>query len=783
MKSIKFNIIFFLVSLLSPYHLWAWDNYFDFPNAAAPSKSEADEADDSQLRDYFSFSLYENQASKPGEDISSDNGLDASLNHLFNNPPIKAQAPPRIVQIVPLDFSGAGKAIAKDASEHEPSMEDVIVLCRQKFVLPDQINALKAKSLSPEEISALHKKLKNANPRTTNAEIEKTLKENVNKDSADAKIASEESKKRSLPAPPGPDAKKARILSGNSTKELTIVDFLTVAKEKSIEEQKIKIIFHGLKTHAIPGFLDLLKDLDSKRAQAHVDDAIKSMNSGKDDRFEISNKRTDTILERLGASLKGKGISFLNRNYLITLGRKILDRGVDENGLFPLIHVAISFTGMDKANSKESLTLTQAEDFCLQLAFQKAPSQLLMKLLEESKEPNNNYISDAKEGISINAVSYVSLLIAGFEPANAYSGSNFSTKGLANSFSDCFLNVSMQVLNGMPGLFEGLEASLKEKNSYGDDIIGARARLLHAELLEFFKGLRGQSHVYIPERNAAQLFRNFLVRNGIIPHHMSYGQKDAQEFFSALLDAILSGIAPENTQLLDKFELYSGSRVTLAQRFQQQLKQSAVQQNLIEDTMEISESLTTHVTEKILSLPIPMGNQRNALNVNDCLMSYFGTEDVELFEWELPSGTQNPKEIVIRDLVGQNGIGQKKLGLHQPHPEFLGIQLKRFDNNGRKIDTNISFDLEIDLGKYSLHDTGPVKYQLMGVIFHGGIDLFAGHYWAYVKDASTKNWHLFNDRYTKFLSVDEMRHIGETGSDRQVDVSGTAYMLFYELVN
>lgn len=782
MKSIKFNIIFFLLSLLTAYHLWAWDNYLDFPSAAAPSKSGSDEPDDSSLRDYFSFSFSEHRAGEAAEDFSLDKGLDNLFNRPLNNPLIKAQAPPRIVQIVPLDFSGAGKSIGKDPAEYEPNMEDVLALCRQRYVRPAEIDALKALDISPEELSELHKKIKNANPRTTNEEVKKTLEKNKGREPADSKMASGESKKRSLPAPLGPDAKRARILSDNGTKEVTIVDFLTVAKEKSVEEEKIKTIFYSLKTHAIPGFFEVIKDLDSKRAQAHVDDAIKSMNSGKDDRFEISDIRTATILKRLGAALGSKGVSFLNMSYLNKLGQKILNRGVDEQGLIPLIYVAISLTGISRENTGEFLTLTQAEEFCLLLADHKAPLQLLRDLLQKSKEPNNNLISDIKEAISINGSSYVSYLVKGYEPANDLTGSNFSTKGLANSFSDCFLNVSMQVLNGVPGLLEGLEASIKDNNSYCDDEIGARARLLHEELLEFFKGLKGQSQVYIPAGNAAQRLRNLLVGNGIIPEHMRHGQKDAQEFFSALLDAILSGIAPDNTQLLDKFELNSGSRVTLAQRFQQELKQKAVQQNLIEHTMEISESLTTHVTEKILSLPIPMGNQRIALNVNDCLMSYFSAEDVELFEWELPSGTQNPKEIVIRDLLGQNGVGRKKLGLHQPHPEFMGIQLKRFDNDGRKIDANISFDLEIDLGKFTLHDTGPVKYQLMGVIFHGGQDLFAGHYWAYVKDASTKNWHLFNDHYTKFLSVEEIRQIGETGSDRQGPLRGTAYMLFYELV-
>lgn len=784
---------FFLLSLFTSCHLWSADQYLDFPNSAAPPQAGTVEPDNSmsltaEVRDYFSDSFSMLPDNGPSASISYREMLDNLLNPALDRPGTKGPVLPRIAPIVSLDFCGVGKLIGKDSTECAPSLEDILALCRQRHVRPNDMEALKELNLPPEELSELYKNMKNATPRIVNDEVKKAIENNKGKGSADPKMASEENKKRSLPAPTAPKAKKARITyddaKGTGIQDLAIADFLRVGTEKGICEQKIKTIFNSLRTHAIPAFFEVIKDLDAKRAQEHVDDAINRMNSGGDERFEIEDKKNRQILNELERALNETGVSFLLRNDLVKLGEKILNRKVDEQSLFLLIEIAFSFTGMDKEDSPRFLTLTQAEDFCLELADHKAPLGLLMALATKSKEGGNNLIPEVKEAIRNKASSFVSSLIHEYNSSTKpFAGSiSSATRGLANSFSDCFLNVSMQVLNGIPGLPEGLEALLNEKKNYSDDEAGARARALHGELLEFFKGLRGQSPIYIPERNAAQRLRSFLVTNAIIPGHMRQGQKDAQEFFSALLDAMLSGISPDNNHLSDKFELYSGSRVTLAERFHHELKQRAVELNLLQDDAEISKSLSTHVTEKLLSLPIPTGNQRNALNVNDCLMSYFSTEDVELHEWELPSDTQNPKEIVIRDLIDRNGAGQKKLGLNQPHPEFLSIQLKRFDNNGGKIDANISFDLEIDLGKYSLHDTGPVKYQLMGVIFHGGKDLFAGHYWAYVRDAATKDWHLFNDHYSKFLTVEEIRRIGVAGSDRQVDASGTAYMLFYELV-
>lgn len=102
-------------------------------------------------------------------------------------------------------------------------------------------------------------------------------------------------------------------------------------------------------------------------------------------------------------------------------------------------------------------------------------------------------------------------------------------------------------------------------------------------------------------------------------------------------------------------------------------------------------------------------------------------------------------------------------------PNYLIIHLKRFRNNGKKVNTHVKFPLEdLNLTEFVSNDKSDPNnyiYSLYSVNYHSG-DLNSGHYWACCRNLDN-NWYLFNDGHvSKFHNVNEI-------------MTKDAYMLFY----
>jgi ubiquitin carboxyl-terminal hydrolase 44/49 len=98
-------------------------------------------------------------------------------------------------------------------------------------------------------------------------------------------------------------------------------------------------------------------------------------------------------------------------------------------------------------------------------------------------------------------------------------------------------------------------------------------------------------------------------------------------------------------------------------------------------------------------------------------------------------------------------------------PQVLVVVLKRFrwDGNGTKIDTTVSFDLD-DI------DFNGTNYELTGVVVHHGRTLRSGHYTAYLRHSD--RWFHANDN--KINSVSE---------DVVLSQSSQVYLMFLERVD
>lgn len=101
-------------------------------------------------------------------------------------------------------------------------------------------------------------------------------------------------------------------------------------------------------------------------------------------------------------------------------------------------------------------------------------------------------------------------------------------------------------------------------------------------------------------------------------------------------------------------------------------------------------------------------------------------------------------------------------------PNYLIIHLKRFDNNGNKIDNDIDFPIEdLNLTKYISEDKGDRNnyiYSLYAVNYHSGTSK-GGHYWSVCRNLDN-NWYIYND--SDVTKLQNMRFITKN-----------AYILFY----
>ena len=152
----------------------------------------------------------------------------------------------------------------------------------------------------------------------------------------------------------------------------------------------------------------------------------------------------------------------------------------------------------------------------------------------------------------------------------------------------------------------------------------------------------------------------------------------------------------------------------------------------------------------MISLPIPDDNKQPTLL--DCFDLY---TKAEMLEGENQYSKDN----------GEKVDAEKSIKFWN-FPNVLVIDLKRFNNIGRKNNKLIDFPLKkLDLTKYLVGYNKKYIYDLYGICNHSG-NCQGGHYTAYVKNLNG-NWYHYND--TKVDEIDESKL-----------VSNKAYCFFYK---
>jgi len=147
--------------------------------------------------------------------------------------------------------------------------------------------------------------------------------------------------------------------------------------------------------------------------------------------------------------------------------------------------------------------------------------------------------------------------------------------------------------------------------------------------------------------------------------------------------------------------------------------------------------------------------QLNSTDLNECLDEYFKNEEM--------NEENNNQYYDDSDKSYKNVYMQQKI-IHKP--KILIIHLKRWNNNLRKNQRIIHFDLNtLNMDKYMSYEKN-ITYNLFGIINHSG-NIFGGHYHSFIKNDNNK-WYVYND--TQVSEIKE--NIVKTNKN---------YVLFYRL--
>ncbi|KAJ3275603.1 Ubiquitin carboxyl-terminal hydrolase 3 [Terramyces sp. JEL0728] len=295
--------------------------------------------------------------------------------------------------------------------------------------------------------------------------------------------------------------------------------------------------------------------------------------------------------------------------------------------------------------------------------------------------------------------------------------------GLENLGNTCYMNVALQILGHTPPIQTHFLQPLISPMTPRPTASGRTTRssssaeiVLWSEVCDVLLELWETKEPVISPDD----FLNSMRK--VLPNFKGYQQQDAQEFMRELLD-----------KMHEELETRKG-RTMIMQLFQGMF--------ISQISCKTCEQKSTK-EEPFLDLSLSIPEIPNC-SIIDCLNAFTALEDL--------ANSENLQPATKRLLIDRI-------------PPILCLHLKRFKYEAHtrsKIDTFVSFPMQLDLGKFQKEES--VQYNLYGVIVHRGTSA-QGHYIAYVMH--NKNWYEMNDRITKQIEFSQV-------------ANESAYMLFYE---
>jgi ubiquitin C-terminal hydrolase len=328
--------------------------------------------------------------------------------------------------------------------------------------------------------------------------------------------------------------------------------------------------------------------------------------------------------------------------------------------------------------------------------------------------------------------------------------------GLVNFGNTCYMNSAIQCLTCIKELkMYFLEKEFIEdlnKSSIEYNLIVNWYKIL----LEKYNG----NNIISPDGFRREI-RIISLKEGLNLNFVGNSQNDVQEFILFLIDKMHNGLSRKvNIKIsgtvkneLDKCALKAMEHWKLFFKDSYSIFIDLFYSQNSNRTFDLKNNLISVNYDPICYHTLPIPDNIEKPSIYDCFDLY---TEMELM---------NDKDNLYYNETTKEYIDSYKEIKFWSLPKILIIVLKRFNNNGDKINKLISFPKEkLDLCKYCVgYKKQSYVYDLFAISNHTG-SLGGGHYYAYCKMEDEK-WYNFND-----TSVTKVENI----------VTQNAYCLFYK---
>ena len=334
---------------------------------------------------------------------------------------------------------------------------------------------------------------------------------------------------------------------------------------------------------------------------------------------------------------------------------------------------------------------------------------------------------------------------------------NKGLTGLANVGNSCYINTCMQILAHTLKLNNYIY-----KDTYKNHLNNNPDSIIFVEWINLLKLMWSDNCTIAPMRFINAIRKISKLKNQEIFSGSS--QTDAQEFLLFIIDCFHKGISRKvDMKITGNVENNTDKLAISCYNMMQKMYNNDYSEMLnIFYGIHVSVIFSEDETEKlsinpepfsVLSVSIP--EKRNP-TIYDCLDEYCKKEllhgDNKWFNDDTKEYQNAKRGIIFWSL-----------------PEILIIDIKRWNNNGRKIQSVVNSDLtNLNLSKY-IHGYNKELYiyDLYGVCNHSG-GMSGGHYTANIKNIDNK-WYTFNDTNVSEISESDI-------------ITSKAYCLFYRKI-
>jgi ubiquitin carboxyl-terminal hydrolase 8 len=318
--------------------------------------------------------------------------------------------------------------------------------------------------------------------------------------------------------------------------------------------------------------------------------------------------------------------------------------------------------------------------------------------------------------------------------------------GLTNFGNTCWLNAAIQCL------LKTIPLSNYINNEYSNKINNT---LLASEWLKLLNGIKDENCIITP----LSLFKSIIISSNKNGYMFNFNrQNDVQEFLLFFIDSLHEEVKKKvNITISGKImnpldKMAFDAMKEWKQYFKNNYSQiiEIFYGQLVSKIKVVDEEIYSYTYSPVCFFSLPM-SEKTKPSIYDCF---------DIFtKKQLLDGDNKWKN----DEDGKYYDIEKNL-LVWKFPNILIIQLKRFNNNGQKINTFIDIPYNLDLQKYCVgYDKKNSLFSLYAVCNHIG-SMNSGHYYSYCKH--NNNWYNFDDNSVRKIDAEDI-------------ITNNAYCLFF----